>query len=133
MYKPEAIPENETHKFFWDFEIQTYHQIIARRQDLVLVKKKKRTCHLVDFSVLAHYNKMKKRKMIDKYLDLSRKLKNLWNISLTVILLVVGALETVPKGLKKKPKEFKIKERIKIIQTTAVLRLARILRRVLEI
>ena len=33
--------ENETHKFLWDFEIQTDHLISARRQDLVIVNEKK--------------------------------------------------------------------------------------------
>ena len=34
--------ENETHKILWDFEIQTDHQILARRSDLVIVNKKKK-------------------------------------------------------------------------------------------
>ena len=34
MHKPESILENEMHKTFWDFEIQTDHWIQARRPDL---------------------------------------------------------------------------------------------------
>ena len=49
-----------------------------------------------------------------------------------VIPVVIGVLETVPKGLKKGLEELEIGGRIKTIQTTALLRLARILRRVLE-
>ena len=50
----------------------------------------------------------------------------------TVIPTVADALGTVPKGLKKKrQKELKIR-RMETIQTTTVLRSARILRRVLE-
>ena len=48
-----------------------------------------------------------------------------------MILIVVGALETVFKGLKDKFGELKIRGRIKTIQTTALLKSARI-RRVLE-
>ena len=39
IYNPESIRENETHKFLWDFHIQTVHLILARRQDLLIIKK----------------------------------------------------------------------------------------------
>ena len=35
----------------WDLEIQTDHPIPDKRPDLVLINKKKRTCHLKDFAV----------------------------------------------------------------------------------
>ncbi len=31
MYKQEPVPENETHKLIWDFDIQTDYLISARR------------------------------------------------------------------------------------------------------
>ena len=52
------------------FEIQTYHQISARRQDLVIVNKKKITCRIVDFDVPAdHRVKLKVSEKTDKYLE----------------------------------------------------------------
>ena len=45
MHKPEFVIENETHGILWDFEVHTDHPIPARRQDLILIKKNKRTCH----------------------------------------------------------------------------------------
>ena len=45
---------------------------------------------------------MKKRKRRDKYLDLAKELKKLWNIRQTMMPFVVGALGIVPKGLEKK-------------------------------
>ena len=65
---------------------------------------------------------------MDKYLDLARELKRLWNMKVKVIPIVVGALGTVPKGLE----SLKISGRIETIQNTALLQSARILRRVLE-
>ena len=50
-----------------------------------------------------------------------------------MIPIVTGTLGTVPKGLAKGLEELEIRGKIKIIQTTALLRLARILRKVLEI
>ena len=49
-----------------------------------------------------------------------------------MILIVIGALGTVPKGLEKRLGELKIKGRIETIQILALLRSSRILRRVLE-
>ena len=33
----ESIPENETHKVLWNFEIQTDHLILTRQTDLVII------------------------------------------------------------------------------------------------
>ena len=41
MINPESILKNETHKILWDFEIQMDQLISARRQDLVIVNKKR--------------------------------------------------------------------------------------------
>ena len=60
------------------------------------------------------------RKKKDKYLDLVRELKNLWNMKVTVIPIVVGTLVIILKGLERL-EELEIK-RIETIQTTALLR-----------
>ena len=39
MHKQQFVQENEMHKIFWDFEIQTDHLILVKRPDLVLIKK----------------------------------------------------------------------------------------------
>ena len=36
------VPENETYKILWDFEVQTDHLISVRQLDLKIVKKKKK-------------------------------------------------------------------------------------------
>ena len=51
MDNPESSLENEMHKLLWDFEIQMDHLISAKRLDLVIINKKKRTCRIVDFAV----------------------------------------------------------------------------------
>ena len=50
-----AQPSTCPRKLLWDFEIQTYHQISARRPDLIKINKKKRTCSIVDFAVPADH------------------------------------------------------------------------------
>ena len=43
LHKPESILENEMRKILRDFEIQTDHQISAKRPDLLIINKKNRT------------------------------------------------------------------------------------------
>ena len=46
MHNPVSVLKNETHKLQWDFNIQIDHLISARRPDLVIIEKKKRTWKL---------------------------------------------------------------------------------------
>ena len=43
-HEPGSVLENEDCKILWDFSVQTDHVIEARRQHLVVVDKKRRTC-----------------------------------------------------------------------------------------
>ena len=76
MQNQESVLENDTHKLLWDFEIQTYHLISARRPDLIIINKKVRTCRVVHFAVTVdHRVKLKECEKRDRYLDLARELK----------------------------------------------------------
>ena len=131
--QPSTVLENDSHKLLWDFNIQTDHLIPARRPDLIIINKKKRTCKIVDFAVPAdHRIKQKECEKKDKYLDLARELKNLRNMQVTMIPFVIGAFGTVTKGLLKGLEDLEVGGQVETIQTTALLRTARILRRVLE-
>ena len=89
----------------------------------------KKICKIVAFAVSAdHRIKLKECQKRDKYLDLARELKKLWNI----IPIVIGAFGTVTKGLLKGLEDLEVGRRVETIQTTALLKTARILRRVLE-
>ena len=68
----------------------------------------------------------------DKYLNLARELKKLWNMKVTIIPSVIGAFGTVTKELLKGLENLEVGGRVETIQMTALLRTARILRRVLE-
>ena len=54
--------------------------------------------------------------------------KNLWNMKVTIIPIVIGAFGTVTKGLIQGLDDLEIRGRVDTIQTTALLRMARILR-----
>ena len=133
MHNPAPFLENNTHKLLWDFNIHTDHLISARRPDLIIINKKKRICKIVEFAVPAdHRIKLKEREKKDKYLDLARELKKLWNMKVTIIPIVIGAFGTVTKGLLKGLENLEVGGQVETIQTTTLLRMARILRRVLE-
>ena len=94
---------------------------------------KKRIYKTVDFAVPAdHRIKLKECEKKDKYLDLARELKKLWNMKVTIVRTVVGAFGTVTQGLLKGLEDLEIGGRVGTIQMTALLRTARILGRVLE-
>ena len=70
MHRPQSLLENETHKILHDFEIETDHLIPARRANRVLVN---------------HIVKIKESKKMNKYSDLARELRKLWNIKVKVL------------------------------------------------
>ena len=68
---------------------------------IIIINKKKRTCKIVDFAVPAdHRIKQKESEKKDKYVDLARELKKLWNMQLKIIPIVIGAFGTVTKVTK---------------------------------
>ena len=104
------------HKIIRDLNIQMGHSIHIKRPDLMLIYKKKRTCYQEDFAVPVHHTvKMKENEKINKYLDPGRELKNLWNMKVMIIPIIVEILGTVPKGFEKGMAELEIRETIEAI------------------
>ena len=86
----------------------------------------------MNFAVPAdHRIKLKECEKKDQYLDLARELKKLWNMNVTIIPIVIGVLGTVTEGLLKGLDDLEVGGQVETIQTTALLRTVRILRRVL--
>ena len=134
MHKPESILENVMHRIFCDFEIQTDHLIPARKLDLVIVYKNQTTNQTTNQpnkkpnKTSENQRKRKERQV----LTLASELKKLWNMRVMVVAIGIDALVTIPKGLVKRLEDLEIRWQLEIIKTTALLRSARILRRVLE-
>ena len=83
-------------------------------------QQKKRTCRIVNFTILAdHTVKIKESEKRNKYQDLAREPKRkLWNMKVSMISIAIFTFRTIPK--------------VETIQTTALSRSARILRRAQE-
>ena len=87
----------------------------------------------MDFTVSAdHRVKFKESEKKDKYLDLARELKKLWNMKVKFIPIVIVVLGTVTKRLLKGLEDLEIRGRVETIQITAILRSTKILRKVLK-
>ena len=112
MLNPAPVLENATHKHLWDFDIHTDHLNLARRPDLIIIKKK-RICKIVDFTVPAdHRIKLKECEKKDKYLDLARELKKLGNMKVTIVPIVISAFGTLTKGLLKDLEDLEVSRRV---------------------
>ena len=77
-------------------------------------------------------NKTEESKKKDKYLNFAKELKKLWNMKVSIVPIVIGAFGTVTEGLLKGLEDLEVGGWVETIQTTALLKTARIRRRVLE-
>ncbi len=67
----------------------------------------------MDFAVpVDHRVKSKECEERDKYPDLAKKLKKLWNMKVAIIPIVIGALGTVTKGLVQGLEDLEIRGRV---------------------
>ena len=87
----------------------------------------------MDFAIPADPSvKLKESEKRDKYLDLAKELKKLWNMKVMVTPIVIGTLGSDAKELLQGLEDLEIRGRVETIQTTALLRSDRIPRRGLE-
>ena len=82
MHNPAPVLENNTHKLQWD---------------LIINNKKRELAKLSTLLSRLTTIKLKEFEKNDKYLDLAKELKKLWNMQVTIIPIVIGAFGTVTK------------------------------------
>ena len=114
--------------------IQCDTKIKARKPDSVLVNKNERSCAIIDIAIPGDIRVSEKEKeKIERYQELKREIKRMWNIrSIKVIPVVVGALGSTSKKLKKCIEELGVVISTALPQKTALLGTACILRKVLD-
>ena len=116
---PAPVLENDSHKILCDFKIKKTRPHNNQQ-------KKKRIWKIVNFAVPAdHRINLKEIEKKDKCLDLARELKKLWNMKVTIVPIVIGALGPITKWLLKGLEDLEGGGRVETIQTTALLRTAR--------
>ena len=130
---PEPVLESENSKILWDFKIQTDLPIEANKPDIVFLDKIIRKCYIIDVACPFDTRvSAKEKEKIDKYQDLKREITRIWKCAEVVVVpIIIGALGTLPKGLRKWLNVIDMGEELDLLQRTCILGSARILRRVL--
>ena len=99
----------------------------------MLVDKSKKSCHIIDVAIPENSGvKEKEFEKVEQYQNLARELRRMWEVKTNVVPIVSGALGTVPLRLKGNLKGIGVFTSISLIQKSALLVSARILRNVLE-
>ena len=80
---------------------------------MIFIDKEQHEFQIIDFAILCDTRvDDKEAEKIEKYLDLSKKLKKVWNMKVTLVLLVFGALSTPVKALEKRLKKLLLRQRL---------------------
>ena len=133
-HAPEDVIENEEVKILWDVMIQCDREIKAKKLDVVVVNKNERSCAIIDMAIPGDIRVGEQEKeKIERYQEIKREIKRMWNNrSINVIPVVVGALGSTSKKLKKCIVELGVIINTALLQKAALLGTARILRKVLD-
>ena len=133
-HSPEIVAENEEVKILWDVMVQSDREIRARKPDIAVVNKNERSCVIIDIALPEDIKVSKKeREKIERYQELKREIKRMWNIrSIKVIPVVVRTAGSTSKKLKSCREELEVVISTALLQKTALLWTACILKKVLD-
>ena len=95
---------------------------------MIIIDKINKKAHIVDFA--NHRTDISQQRKTGNYQDVKRELRKLWNLKMSIVPIVIGALGTIPKSLEKHLKELNVEVNISQMQTTVLLNSARIVRKV---
>ena len=111
--------------------VQCDNGIEARRPDIIVIDKKGRKGIIIDIAVPADVRVGgKEREKVEKYQDLKREIARLWKLKMAeVVPVVIGALRSVIKGFDRWIEKLGIPLSVAVMQKTALLGTARILRK----
>ena len=125
LHNPQTVSENE---------YKCDNIIMERRLDIVIANKMEKTAIIIDAAIPGDKIIISKEKeKIEKYQNLKREIRRLWNLKKTdVIPVVLGAPGIVTKNFEKYVDKIGIQIDLHTVQKTTLLGTARILRKVLE-
>ena len=108
QHEPDTVMHNEDNNntIMWDMPVNTDRTITANRPDIIVKDSVNSTCKLIDMTVPSDRNiALKEIEKKSKYKDLDLEIQKMWRIKSVVILMVVGALGTVKKGMEENIKK----------------------------
>ena len=130
---PERVVESENSKVLWDFTIQCDRKIETRRPDIVFIDKKEREVVVIDVAIPDDDRvKDKELEKVEKYNLLKDEIAKVWRMRKVIIVIpvVIGAVSV---NFKEYMKRIGVNVKLEIIQKTALLGTAKILRKVLSL
>ena len=130
--KQEVVVESETPKILWDFTVQSDRKIEARRPDIVFIDKKEREVVIIDVAIPGDDRvKDKELEKLEKYQLLKDEIAKVWRMRKVIVVpVVMGALEAVSMNFKEYMKRIGVNVKLEVVQKTALLGTAMILRKV---
>ena len=126
----EGAVKNEEIKVLWDINIQCGNLIEAGRPDLIVIDKKEQKGIITDIAVTADAEEKEK---VKKYQDLKKEIRSLWKLrNVEIVPVVIGVLGNVSSEFDRWMGKLGIIYNVEVMQKTALLGTARIVRKVLE-
>ena len=99
--KPNPVLENDRYKLLWDLSIQTDHQLMHNKPDIVYIDKKEKLTYIIDIAIPMDSNIAEKRfEKIRNYTDLAIEIKSMWNLNEVVVIpIIIGCTGTIHREL----------------------------------
>jgi hypothetical protein len=97
-YTPESCLENDNYKLYFDRTILTDIHIKHNRPDIIILNKQQKQAYLLDIAVPNSHNITQTyNTKINKYLELSVAMRNLWCLEkISILPLIISATGIVP-------------------------------------
>jgi hypothetical protein len=101
IYKPESCLENDNYKLYFDRTVLTDIHIQHNRPDIIILNKQQKQAYLLDIAVPNSHNITQTyNTKINKYLELSVAMRNLWSLEkISILPLIISATGIVPQSL----------------------------------
>ncbi|KAI5720752.1 hypothetical protein M8J77_011220 [Diaphorina citri] len=134
-YEPQPVIETNDHVIYWNRTIYTDRTVGHNRPDSVVICKKERTAHLIDYAVVNNNNVLTTyNEKIRRYQDLKEEIKEQWNIQTVKIHpIIMSTSGIVPKTMAKHLQELNIhKSIIAKMQHSVILSICNLIRKTLN-
>ena len=126
--------ESETFKVLWDFTVQCERKIDAKRPDIVFIDKEREV--VITGVAIPGDDRVEGKELekLEKYQLLKDEIAKVWRVRKVIVVpVVIGALGAVSVNFKEYMKRIGVNVRLEVIQKTALLGTAKILRKVLSL
>jgi hypothetical protein len=136
IYKPESCLENDNYKLYFDRTVLTDIHIHHNRPDIIILNKQQKQAYLLDIAVPNSHNITQTyNTKINKYLELSVAMRNLWCLEkISILPFIISTTGIVPQSLFKNLKILDLEKTLVVeIQKGILLYSCHIVRKFLNI